>query len=46
MRASKFSSLKKAFVIDHGEKCMPVAVICRKVGISRILPVGSFDVFC
>ena len=35
MKASKFSDAQKAFILKQGADGMPVADICRKVGISQ-----------
>jgi putative transposase len=35
MKASKFSDAEKAFILKQGADGMPVADICRKVGISQ-----------
>lgn len=35
MKASRFSDAQKAFVLKQGEEGVPVAEICRKVGISQ-----------
>jgi len=35
MKASKFSDAQKAFILKQGADGMPVAAICRKVGISQ-----------
>lgn len=34
MKASKFSEAQKAFILKQASDGMPVAVICRKAGIS------------
>jgi putative transposase len=34
MKASRFSEAQKAFILKQGSDGMPVADICRKVGIS------------
>jgi len=34
MRASRFTDAQKAFILKQGGEGMPVAEICRKVGIS------------
>ena len=35
MKASKFSDAQKAFILKQGADGVPVAEICRKVGISQ-----------
>jgi putative transposase len=35
MKASRFSDAQKAFILKQGADGMPVADICRKVGISQ-----------
>jgi putative transposase len=35
MKASKFSDAQKSFILKQGADGMPVADICRKVGISQ-----------
>ena len=35
MKASRFTDAQKAFVVKQGEEGVPVAEICRKVGISQ-----------
>src|SRR5580692_4190663 len=35
MKASRFSEVQKAFILKQGADGMPVADICRKVGISQ-----------
>ncbi len=35
MKASKFSDAQKAFLLQQGDDCVPVAEICRKAGISQ-----------
>ena len=35
MKASQFSDAQKAFILKQGADGMPVADICRKVGISQ-----------
>ena len=35
MKASRFSQAQKAFILKQGADGMPVADICRKVGISQ-----------
>jgi putative transposase len=35
MKASRFSEAQKAFILKQGADGMPVADICRKVGISQ-----------
>src|ERR1044071_5201702 len=35
MKASKFSDAQKAFILKQGADGVPVADICRKVGISQ-----------
>ncbi len=35
MKASKFTDVQKAFIINQGEEGTPVAEICRKAGISQ-----------
>ena len=35
MKASKFSDAQKAFILKQGNDGVPVAEICRKVGISQ-----------
>jgi putative transposase len=35
MKASRFSEAQKAFILKQGVDGMPVADICRKVGISQ-----------
>jgi putative transposase len=35
MKASKFSDAQKAFILKQGADGMPVADVCRKVGISQ-----------
>ncbi|MCP1845931.1 putative transposase [Bradyrhizobium sp. USDA 4524] len=35
MRASTFSDAQKAFILKQGNDGVPVAEICRKVGISQ-----------
>jgi putative transposase len=35
VKASRFSEAQKAFILKQGADGMPVADICRKVGISR-----------
>jgi putative transposase len=35
MKASKFSEAQKAFILKQGADGVPVAEICRKVGISQ-----------
>jgi putative transposase len=35
MKASKFSDAQKAFILKQGNDGVPVADICRKVGISQ-----------
>ena len=35
MKASKFTDVQKAFVIQQGEEGTPVAEVCRKAGISQ-----------
>jgi putative transposase len=34
MKASQFSDAQKAFILKQGNNGVPVADICRKVGIS------------
>jgi putative transposase len=34
MKASQFTDAQKAFILKQGAEGMPVAEICRKVGIS------------
>lgn len=34
MKASRFTDAQKAFILKQGEEGLPVADICRKVGIS------------
>jgi len=35
MKASKFSEAQKAFILKQGADGMPVAVICRRAGVSQ-----------
>ena len=35
MKASRFSDAQKAFIVKQGADGMPVAEICRKIGISQ-----------
>lgn len=35
MKASKFSDAQKAFILKQGDDGVPIAKICRKVGISQ-----------
>ena len=35
MKASQFSDAQKAFILKQGADGVPVAEICRKVGISQ-----------
>jgi putative transposase len=35
MKASRFSDVQKAFILERGADGMPVADTCRKVGISQ-----------
>lgn len=36
MKASKLSNALKAYVVKRGEEAVPVAGLCREVGISQV----------
>ena len=35
MKASKFSDAQKAYIVKRGEEGVPVAELCREIGISQ-----------